>query len=106
MEVHVLYRVPEHSVVKIFQDTPALLETNFTTALKKLDPQEQAQIAAILQRIAALMGADELNVPPVFDNHAGGLAAGMKKDDLVVVNLSGRGDKDIDTVAKLEGITV
>jgi tryptophan synthase beta chain len=38
--------------------------------------------------------------------YAGGLAAGMKKDDLVVVNLSGRGDKDIDTVAKLEGITV
>jgi len=38
--------------------------------------------------------------------YAGRLAAGMDKDGLVVVNLSGRGDKDIDTVAKLEGITV
>jgi len=38
--------------------------------------------------------------------YAGELAAGMDRDSMVVVNLSGRGDKDIDTVAKLEGIEV
>ncbi len=38
--------------------------------------------------------------------YAGELASGMGRDRLVVVNLSGRGDKDIDTVAELEGITV
>jgi len=38
--------------------------------------------------------------------HAGKLAAGMDADKLIVVNLSGRGDKDIDTVAGLEGIDV
>ena len=38
--------------------------------------------------------------------YAGRLAAKMAKDRLVVVNLSGRGDKDIDTVAGLEGIKV
>jgi len=34
------------------------------------------------------------------------LAAGMDPDAIVVVNLSGRGDKDIHTVADLEGIRV
>jgi tryptophan synthase beta chain len=30
----------------------------------------------------------------------------MKKDQIIIVNLSGRGDKDINTIAGLEGITV
>jgi len=34
------------------------------------------------------------------------LAKGMNKDQMVVVNLSGRGDKDIHTVAELDGIEV
>ena len=34
------------------------------------------------------------------------LAPTMRKDELMIVNLSGRGDKDIHTVAGLEGITV
>ena len=34
------------------------------------------------------------------------LAAGMKKDQIVIVNLSGRGDKDVHTIAALEGIEV
>lgn len=34
------------------------------------------------------------------------LAPTMKKDQLIIVNLSGRGDKDIHTVATLEGISV
>jgi tryptophan synthase beta chain len=32
------------------------------------------------------------------------LAAGMRPDQIVLVNLSGRGDKDVQTVAELEGI--
>jgi tryptophan synthase beta chain len=32
------------------------------------------------------------------------LAAGMSRDDIVIVNLSGRGDKDIHTVAEINGI--
>jgi len=38
--------------------------------------------------------------------HAKKLAPTMKKDQIILVNLSGRGDKDIDTVAKLSGITL
>jgi tryptophan synthase beta chain len=34
------------------------------------------------------------------------LAPKMRKDEIVIVNLSGRGDKDIQTVATLEGITL
>ena len=34
------------------------------------------------------------------------LAPQMRKDEIIIVNLSGRGDKDIETVATLEGITL
>ncbi len=34
------------------------------------------------------------------------LAPKMRKDEIIIVNLSGRGDKDIQTVATLEGITL
>ena len=36
--------------------------------------------------------------------HAAKIAPGMDKDKVLLVNLSGRGDKDINTVAKLAGI--
>jgi tryptophan synthase beta chain len=38
--------------------------------------------------------------------YAAKLATGMSSDQIILVNLSGRGDKDIHTVADLEGITV
>ncbi|HRJ54128.1 MAG TPA: tryptophan synthase subunit beta [Candidatus Thiothrix moscowensis] len=34
------------------------------------------------------------------------LAPTMSKDQIIIVNLSGRGDKDINTIARLEGITL
>jgi len=36
--------------------------------------------------------------------HAMKLARGMSKDALILVNLSGRGDKDVHTIAAREGI--
>ncbi len=38
--------------------------------------------------------------------HAMKLAKTMDKDQTIVVNLSGRGDKDIHTVAELDGISL
>jgi tryptophan synthase beta chain len=38
--------------------------------------------------------------------HAKKLAPTMRKDQIILVNLSGRGDKDINTVAKVSGITL
>ena len=34
------------------------------------------------------------------------LARGRPKDHLILVNLSGRGDKDVGTIARLEGLTL
>jgi len=49
-------------------------------------------------------------IPAIESSHAVAcackLAAGMSPDQFVVVNLSGRGDKDIDTVAAIDGITI
>jgi tryptophan synthase beta chain len=49
-------------------------------------------------------------IPALESSHAlayaGKLAAGMDPNGIIVVNLSGRGDKDIQTVADLEGIKV
>jgi tryptophan synthase beta chain len=36
--------------------------------------------------------------------HAAKIAPGMDKDQVLLVNLSGRGDKDINTVAQISGI--
>ena len=38
--------------------------------------------------------------------HAGKLACTMQRDQFIVVNLSGRGDKDMHTVATIDGITL
>jgi len=38
--------------------------------------------------------------------HAAKIAPGMSKDKVLLVNLSGRGDKDMNTVAKMAGITL
>jgi len=49
-------------------------------------------------------------IPALESSHAlayaVNLASGMEPDSIIVVNLSGRGDKDIHTVADLEGIRV
>jgi len=62
-----------------------------------------------LQGFHALTRSEGI-IPALESSHAlayaARLAADMRKDQLVVVNLSGRGDKDIHTVAELEGIRV
>lgn len=49
-------------------------------------------------------------IPALESSHAVAcackLAAGMSPDQFIVVNLSGRGDKDIHTVAAIDGITI
>jgi tryptophan synthase beta chain len=49
-------------------------------------------------------------IPALESSHAVAqakkLAPTMKKDQIILVNLSGRGDKDINTVAKVSGITL
>jgi len=49
-------------------------------------------------------------IPALETSHAlawaGKLAPQMHEDQIIVVNLSGRGDKDIDTIARIEGIEI
>jgi tryptophan synthase beta chain len=47
-------------------------------------------------------------IPALESSHAMAytmkLAPTMKKDEIIIINLSGRGDKDMQTMAKREGI--
>ncbi len=54
-----------------------------------------------LSRVEGILPALESSHALAFAGH---LAADMEKDDIIIVNLSGRGDKDIHTVAAIEGI--
>jgi tryptophan synthase beta chain len=56
-----------------------------------------------LTRIEGIMPALESSHALAYATR---LAAGMDRDKIIVVNLSGRGDKDVHTIAALEGIEV
>jgi len=53
---------------------------------------------------------DEGIIPALESSHAlawaGKLAPQMSDDQIIIVNLSGRGDKDINTIARIEGIAL
>jgi len=64
---------------------------------------EALQAFHALTRIEGIMPALESSHALAY---AAKLAAGMTPEQLIIVNLSGRGDKDIHTVAQLDGIEV
>jgi tryptophan synthase beta chain len=65
--------------------------------------QEALQAFHDLTRIEGIMPALESSHALAYVTK---VAPTMKSDDVIIVNLSGRGDKDIHTVANLEGINV
>ncbi|MCP4468409.1 MAG: tryptophan synthase subunit beta [Halioglobus sp.] len=83
---------PEHSWLK------DIGRVNYVVA----DDDEALAAFHTLTRIEGIMPALESSHALAY---AEKLAATMDKDAVVVVNLSGRGDKDIHTVAQLDGIT-
>jgi tryptophan synthase beta subunit len=62
------------------------------------------------EALSAFHGLTELEgiIPALESSHAVAygmqLAKEMKRGQNIIINLSGRGDKDIETVARLEGI--
>jgi tryptophan synthase beta chain len=82
---------PEHSWLK------DLGRVNYVAA----DDEESLAAFHQLTRIEGIMPALESSHALAY---AGKLAAGMASDDVIIVNLSGRGDKDILTVAEIDGI--
>ena len=65
-----------------------------------------AEALSAFRRVTQLEGI----MPALESSHAlayaESLAGTMKSDEIIVVNLSGRGDKDIQTVANIDGITL
>lgn len=68
-----------------------------------IDDKEALQAFHDLTKIEGIIPALESSHALAY---ATKLAPTMDKDKIIIVNLSGRGDKDIHTVANLEGITV
>jgi len=67
------------------------------------DDEETLQAFHTLTRVEGIMPALETSHALAYATH---LAPKMATDDIIIINLSGRGDKDIYTVAELEGIKV
>ena len=84
---------PEHSWLKD------------TGRVHYMDATDQEALAAFreLTRVEGIMPALESSHAVAY---AMKLAATMRPDQIIVVNLSGRGDKDIHTVAGIDGISI
>ncbi len=84
---------PEHAWLK------DIGRVNYVVA----DDDESLRAFHTLTRVEGIMPALESSHALAY---AEKLAAGMTPNQTIIVNLSGRGDKDIHTVAQLDGITV
>lgn len=65
--------------ISVLKDTPTLLEDRFRRELSRLEEWEQTQTLATLQRIAAMMEADDLAAEPLLTTEA--LASGTTQAD-------------------------
>ncbi len=69
-------------------------------------PITDAEAVASFQLLARLEGI----IPALETAHALAavekIAPGMGRDQIIIINLSGRGDKDIPTIAKAQGVTI
>ena len=52
--------------IAVLQDTPTMLEDRFRRELERLEEWEQTQTLATLQRIAAMMEADDIPADPIL----------------------------------------
>ncbi len=84
---------PEHSWLK---------DTGRATYVAATD-KEALEAFRNLTRIEGIMPALESSHAIAYGMK---LAASMNKDQIVVINLSGRGDKDIHTIAAIDGISI
>ncbi|WP_200898563.1 tryptophan synthase subunit beta [Gottschalkia purinilytica] len=79
-----------------------------------LKDSNRAEYVAVTddEAVDAFMELTQLEgiIPAIESSHAlaylGKLSERLKKDDIVIVNLSGRGDKDIARIAQLKGIEI
>jgi DNA-binding MarR family transcriptional regulator len=62
------------SAAKFLETAPSILQDRFSGELSKLEPAEQKAMLATLERIAQMMGADELAAAPILTSGTDGLA--------------------------------
>ena len=84
---------PEHALLK------DLGRVNYESATD----QEALEAFHELSRVEGIIPALETSHAVAY---AIKLAAKMNKGENIVINLSGRGDKDLNTVARIEGIEI
>ncbi len=77
------------------------------TEIERQEKISQLPVFYIFSRIGTRV---EGIIPALESSHAVAyavkLAATMSQDQKIIVNLSGRGDKDINTIATMEGIEI
>jgi tryptophan synthase beta chain len=81
----------------------AFLKDTHRAEYVAIDDKEALEAFRVLTRIEGIIPALESSHAVAY---AMKLAATMSKDENIIVNLSGRGDKDIHTVAEIDGVTV
>ena len=59
-----------HAGRKILEAAPAPLQKAFTDRFERLEEWEQTQILSVLQRVVAMMEADELDASPILTTGA------------------------------------
>ncbi len=84
---------PEHSFLKDVERAEYVA----------IDDNEALEAFRVLNRVEGILPALESSHAVAYGIK---LAAQMKADQAVVINLSGRGDKDIPTVARIDGISI
>ena len=84
---------PEHALLK------DLGRVNYESATDK----ESLEAFHELSKVEGIIPALETSHAVAY---AIKLAAKMKKGENIIINLSGRGDKDLNTVARIEGIEI
>jgi len=81
----------------------AWLKESGRAQYKTITDAEAVEAFHELTRVEGIIPALESSHAVAYAMH---LAAGMDKDKIILVNLSGRGDKDMHTIAALEGLEV
>jgi DNA-binding MarR family transcriptional regulator/GNAT superfamily N-acetyltransferase len=84
---------------KTLTKMPPLLQENFVQKLKELDKWEQTQILSSLERVAALMNAEEIEASPILAHHALTDTA----EDMNVLKKSGVAGQEADLLRDKDG---
>lgn len=82
---------------RALRDAPSLLQDRFVSELARLEEWEQTQLLATLQRVATMMGAEEIDAAPVLATgpiEAAGIPPVQAGDDPVATPVDSKDSTD------------